>query len=51
MGICPVPSVKYIHEFSDTDRKALTDIVNKGKDPAKTILRANILLASDRNNK
>ena len=45
-----MPSVKYIIELSDTDRKTLTDIVTKGSAPAKTILRANILLASDRNN-
>ena len=51
MGVCQVPSVKYIIELSDTDRKTLTDIVTKGSAPAKTILRANILLASDRNNK
>ena len=36
---------------SDADRKALQEVVSKGKSPAKAILRANILLASDRNNK
>lgn len=46
-----MPSVKYIIELSDTDRKTLQEIVTKGKSPAKAILRANILLASDRNNK
>ena len=46
-----MPSVKYVIELSDADRKALQDIVTKGKSPAKAILRANILLASDRNNK
>ena len=46
-----MPSVKYIIELSDTDRKTLQEIVSKGKSPAKAILRANILLASDRNNK
>ena len=46
-----MPSVKYIIELSDADRKILQDIVSKGKSPAKAILRANILLASDRNNK
>ena len=46
-----MPSVKYIIELTDNDRKALLDIVAKGTSPAKTILRANILLASDRSNK
>ena len=46
-----MPSVKYIIELTDTDRKTLLDIVAKGTSPAKSILRANILLASDKNNK
>ena len=46
-----MPSVKYIIELSNEDRKRLTDIVTKGNSPARIILRANILLASDRNNK
>ena len=46
-----MPSVKYIIELSDAERKTLQSIVTKGKSPAKAILRANILLASDRNNK
>ena len=46
-----MPSVKYVIELSNSDRKALNDIVSKGQSPAKVILRANILLASDRNNK
>lgn len=46
-----MPSVKYIIELTDTDRKTLLDTVAKGASPAKTILRANILLASDKNNK
>ena len=46
-----MPSVKYIIELSDADRKTLQDIVSKGQAPARTILRANILLASDKNNK
>lgn len=46
-----MPSVKYIIELNDPDRKILQDIVSKGQSPAKTILRANILLASDQNNK
>ena len=45
-----MPSVKYIIELSNEDRKRLTDIVTKGNSPARIILRANILLASDRNN-
>lgn len=46
----PMPAVKYKIELSDADRKKLQDIVTKGKSSAKTILRANILLASDQNN-
>ena len=46
-----MPSVKYIIELSDADRKALEDIITKRSSPAKAILRANVLLASDRNNK
>lgn len=44
-----MPSVKYLIELPASERKTLEDIVTKGKAPAKTILRANILLASDRN--
>lgn len=46
-----MPSVKYVIELSDADRKTLNDIVSKGQSPAKLILRANILLASDKKNK
>lgn len=46
-----MPSVKYIIELTDKDRKTLKDIVAKGTSPAKSILRANILLASDKNKK
>ena len=46
-----MPSVKYVIELSDIERRTLQDIVSKGKSSAKTILRANILLASDRNGK
>ena len=46
-----MPSVKYLIELSDDERRKLMDIVRKGSAPAKTILRANILLASDRNGK
>ena len=41
-----MPSVKYIIELSDADRKALQEVVSKGKSPAKAILRANILLVN-----
>ena len=46
-----MPSVKYIIELSDAERKTLQSIVTKGKSPAKAILRANILLASDKSSK
>ena len=46
-----MPSVKYSIELSDSDRRTLLDIVAKGSSSAKMILRANILLASDRTNK
>ena len=46
-----MPSVKYVIELTDADRKTLSDIVSKGQSPAKLILRANILLASDKNSK
>ena len=45
-----MPSWKYVIELSDQDKSELIDIVTKGKRPARTILRANILLASDRQN-
>lgn len=43
-----MPSFKYVIELSDQDKTTLLDIVQKGASPAQTILRANILLASDR---
>ena len=43
-----MPSVKYVIELSTEDKAELMDIVTKGNRPARTILRANILLASDR---
>lgn len=46
-----MPSVKYVIELSDKDRSTLLDVVAKGQYPARTILRANILLVSDRNSK
>jgi len=45
-----MPSIKYVIELSDQDKAELIDIVTKGERPARTILRANILLASDRRN-
>ena len=46
-----MPSVKYVIELSEAVRKTLLNIVAKGNSPARTILRANILLAPDRNAK
>ena len=46
-----MPSFKYVIELSDTDKAELNDIISKGTSPARTILRANILLASDRSGK
>lgn len=43
-----MPSFKYVIELSEQDKAKLLDIVQKGASPARTILRANILLASDR---
>ena len=43
-----MPSYKYIFELSEEDRIELYDIVTKGTSSARKILRANILLASDR---
>lgn len=43
-----MPSYKYIIELSEEDRIELYDIVTKGTSSARKILRANILLASDR---
>ena len=41
-------SIKYVIELSAEEKAKLTEIVTKGNRPARTILRANILLASDR---
>ena len=41
---------KYVIELSDQDKATLMEIVKKGNSPARTILRANILLASDKRN-
>lgn len=43
-----MPSFKYVIELSEQDKTVLMDIVKKGSRPARKILRANILLASDR---
>ena len=46
-----MPSIKYVIDLTEADRKELIDIITKGQAPARTILRANILLASDHNSK
>ena len=46
-----MPIQKYEVSLSATERKQLTKIVKSGKMPARTILRANILLAVDKNGK
>ena len=46
-----MPSYKYVIELSDADCAVLNDIVSKGTSSARTILRANMLLASDKNGK
>ena len=43
-------SVKYVIELSNPEKVRLMEIVKKGNSPARTILRANILLASDKQN-
>ncbi len=43
-----MPSYKYVIELSEQDRSELIDIVTKGSSSARKILRANILLASDK---
>ena len=46
-----MPIQKYEVSLSATDRKQLTKIVKSGRFPERTILRANILLAVDKNGK
>ena len=46
-----MPIQKYDVSLSAMDRKQLTKIVKSGRFPARTILRANILLAVDKNGK
>ena len=43
-----MPSVKYVIELSNQEKVRLMEIVKNGNSPARTILRANILLASDK---
>ena len=43
-----MPSNKYVIELSNQEKVRLMEIVKKGNSPARTILRANILLASDK---
>ena len=50
IGSYYMPSFKYVIELSDQDKATLMEIVKKGNSPARTILRANILLASDKRN-
>ena len=45
-----MPSTKYVIELSNQEKVRLMEIVKKGDSPARTILRANILLASDKQN-
>ena len=45
-----MPSIKYVIELSNQETVRLMEIVKKGNSPARTILRANILLASDKRN-
>lgn len=46
-----MPVKKYEVNLSATERKTLTKMVSSGKIPARTILRANILLGVDSNGK
>ena len=45
-----MPTIKYRIQLTDKEKK-LKALVSKGASPARTIMRANILLASDRNGK
>ena len=47
-GDCYMPAFKYVIELSEQDKTELLAIVTKGLSPSRTILRANILLASDK---
>ena len=43
-----MPSIKYVIELSNQEKVRLMEVVKKENSPARTILRANILLASDK---
>ena len=45
-----MPSIKYVIELSAEEKAKLMELVGKGKSPARTMLRAHILLASDKEN-
>ena len=45
-----MPKVKYHVRLSKKERTSLLDIVSKGSASARTIMRANVLLAADENN-
>ena len=45
-----MPSIKYVIELSNQEKIRLMEIVKKANSPARTLLRANILLASDKQN-
>lgn len=42
-----MPKTKYVIALTDTERRELMKIIKNGTSPAKVIVRANILLASD----
>ncbi len=42
-----MPAKKFIVELSKAEREQLKDLISKGKSPAKTILKARILLKAD----
>ena len=45
-----MPKVKYRVRLTKKERSTLLDIVSKGSASARTIMRANVLLAADENN-
>ena len=46
-----MPKVRFHVRLTDEERKTLLQIVSKGSAPAKSIMRANVLLAADENTK
>lgn len=46
-----MPTTKYLIDIDEKERKVLEDIVTKGVAKARTIMRAHVLLGSDRNGK